>query len=690
MRCVATSEPSVSRTAARCLLAIALLMSAAAGPRATAAEPAAASPLVARAGGVTARICRWRDDKPAAFSLRFDDSRDSQLEIALPLLDQHRLTGTFLINPGTNRYRARRAEWEKAAIAGGHELGNHSMNHRGAKDDADADFEIGECSRYIWSVFPQKSRLLAFRRGGGTGWKIQRPWSHYHEKYHLIQDANQDSVGTDPGVCEITTTDAFQRRTDQIIAAGGWLSFYFHDVNVAQGMSIGEKPFREMIAHLGQKSRAWQAWVGGIAQVHKYETERDLATIAAELVAPLRVKITVDCAADARLYDEPLTVRVDLPRDTWPVDDCHVVDADGKPIAALRREGRATWPQLMIQVPPRHGVYFAQVAEALRDRPRPVRPVESERGAADPVTGLQAALCRWHDGRKAAVSFQFDDGRADHLTVVPQLLREYGLKGTFLINPGRPGFPLQARQWAALAADHELGNHTFTHRGAVGDEAAETEVGAAAQAIWRLQPGRSKLLAFCNAGGTIWTFSAPWSQFLEKYHVLESPMLLSMADVYGDIVTRYRETLARMVADGGWMRSHYHSVGPGGLNISEASLRAAFEMTKQGVACGDLWNAGMAEIRKYADEREQSRLTLAESGPGAAVLRVSCGTNPELYDQPLTVELTPPAARPAAKLRVTDARRNAVPLRAGKSGDVAVLRFEVPPRDAVYSIERTP
>lgn len=221
MRCVATSEPSVSRTAARCLLAIALLMSAAAGPRATAAEPAAASPLVARAGGVTARICRWRDDKPAAFSLRFDDSRDSPFEIAPPPLEQD----------------------------------------------------------------------------------------------HLIQEAKQDSVGTDPGVCEITTTDAFQRRTDQIIAAGGWLSFYFHDVNVAQGMSIGEKPFREVIAHLGQKSRAWQAWVGGIAQVHKYETERDLATIAAELVAPLRVKITVDCAADARLYDEPLTVRVDFPRD---------------------------------------------------------------------------------------------------------------------------------------------------------------------------------------------------------------------------------------------------------------------------------------------------------------------------------------------------------------------------------------
>lgn len=596
MRCVATSESSVFGMAAKCLLAIALLAAAAAGLRALAAEPAAASPLVAQAGGVTARICRWRDDKAAAFSLRFDDSRDSQINIALPPLEQD----------------------------------------------------------------------------------------------HLIQDANQDSVGTDPAACEITTTDAFQRRTDQIIAEGGWLSFYFHDVNVAQGMSIGEKPFREMIAHLGQKSRAWQAWVGGIAQVHKYEAERNLATIAAELVAPLRVKITVDCAADARLYDEPLTVRVDLPRDTWPVDDCQIVDADGRPLAALRREGRGTWPQLMIQVPPRHGVYFAQVAESLRGRSQPVRPAESERSATDSVTGLRAALCRWHDGRKAAVSFQFDDGRADHLTVVPQLLREYGLKGTFLINPGRPGFASQARQWAALAADHELGNHTFTHRGAIGDEVAETEVGAAAQAIWQLQPGRSKLIAFCNAGGTAWTFSAPWSQFLEKYHLLESATLLSMADVSGDIVTRYRETLAQMVADGGWLRSHYHSVAPGSLNISEEHLRAAFEMTRQGVARRDLWNAGMAEIRKYADEREQSRLTLGRGAAGAVTLAVFCGTDRDLYDQPLTVQLQLPANWPAAQLRVTDAQRKALPLRPAGAADATLLRFDVPPLDAEYAIERTP
>ncbi|MBM3402730.1 MAG: polysaccharide deacetylase, partial [Bacteroidetes bacterium] len=68
----------------------------------------------------------WPEGKKIALSLSFDDARASQVDAGTALLDQYGVKGTFYVVP--NVVKQRLEGWKKA-VAGGHEIGNHSFNH---------------------------------------------------------------------------------------------------------------------------------------------------------------------------------------------------------------------------------------------------------------------------------------------------------------------------------------------------------------------------------------------------------------------------------------------------------------------------------------------------------------------------------------------------------------------------------
>lgn len=68
----------------------------------------------------------WPDQKRAAVSLTWDDARVSQADVGLDVLDQHGVRGTFYALP--SRVEQRLDRW-RAAVATGHEIGNHSIHH---------------------------------------------------------------------------------------------------------------------------------------------------------------------------------------------------------------------------------------------------------------------------------------------------------------------------------------------------------------------------------------------------------------------------------------------------------------------------------------------------------------------------------------------------------------------------------
>jgi peptidoglycan/xylan/chitin deacetylase (PgdA/CDA1 family) len=68
----------------------------------------------------------WPQGKRAAVSLSFDDARTSQVAVGTGLLDQYNVKATFYVVPSAV---AQRLDGWKKAVAGGHEIGNHSLNH---------------------------------------------------------------------------------------------------------------------------------------------------------------------------------------------------------------------------------------------------------------------------------------------------------------------------------------------------------------------------------------------------------------------------------------------------------------------------------------------------------------------------------------------------------------------------------
>jgi hypothetical protein len=284
-------------------------------------------------------------------------------------------------------------------------------------------------------------------------------------------------------------------------------------------------------------------------------------------------------------------------------------------------------------------------------------------------------------------------------TAIP-ILDEYAFRGTFMVNPGasdersparrrRSAFQEHLSEWEAVAqrGNHEFANHTLEHKGAGNDEEMEYQIGEASKALWRLFPDKSKLNALNLGGGTWWTTTKTLRFHLDKYHLFDaSSGSTGMDDVYGNRVAEFRRLLEKHIAGDGWYRVHYHSVGQG-LSSSETHFRAALDIAKEHES--DLWIAGMADIYKYQTERRGAALAIQDSGPGRVDLRLSCSMPPELYDQPLTIELTLPKSWPPDRVAVQNAQNKPVATRLQKANGKDVLRFEAPPRDALYSLLMT-
>jgi len=416
------------------------------------------------------------------------------------------------------------------------------------------------------------------------------------------------------------------------------------------------------------------------------------AAFSAEMPEKHAVKIDVD----PRSEREPFTLRVELPisgRLAWPIADVEVLDSGGRPVSV--RHAGIEWHKLSITVPPVRDSYVVHAASPPGDRPQLFS--EKDRRVTDPATGLTASISPWYDGRRAALSIRFDDSHATHLSKAIPILREYGFRGTFMVNPGghppnsrrRSAFENHRDEWEACArrGDQEFANHTLNHHGATDDESMEREIGDASKAIWALFPGKSKLLALNLGGGTEWETTRTLRYYLDKHHLFDaSTNSTGMDDAYGDRVAAFRRFLQRHIERSLWYKVHYHYIGEG-LSTSEANFRAALDVAKEHEA--DLWIAGMADIHKYQTERRGAKLQIESGGQRRARVRLTCSTAPELYDQPLTVELTLPPSWSPQRVVVRDHEADEIDTRKATTAEGVVLRFDVPPTDSRYTIEES-
>jgi hypothetical protein len=415
------------------------------------------------------------------------------------------------------------------------------------------------------------------------------------------------------------------------------------------------------------------------------------ATFSARSDEKLKLEIELEPKGER----QRLTLRVALPktgRNTWPYTDVEVRNSTGQTVP-VRRAG-IEWHTLYLILPAQRDTFTVQAVEPPNGRAK-ILP-EEQRHTTDSTTGLQASICNWHVGRRAALSIRFDDSHPTHLSKAIPILREYNFRGTFMINPGefppgswrRSAFQDHLSQWEAVAkrGDQEFANHTMHHRGAQNDEEMERQVGDASRVIWDLFPSRSKLIALNLGGGTWWVTTKTLRCYLDKYHLFDaSSGSLGMDDVYGNRVAALRQHLKRHIEGAGWCRIHYHSIGDDSA-VGEANFRAALDIVKGHES--QLWIAGMADIHKYFTERRGATLTIESKGKSQAGLKLSCSTNAQLYNQPLTLQVILPESWPAEYVVVRNQSNTQLKMKNLSTPDGELLQFDVPPIDGEFAITR--
>ena len=468
-------------------------------------------------------------------------------------------------------------------------------------------------------------------------------------------------------------------------------------VSAESEKTMDSTPFARFLAALvllqicstvGRAESAEQVEVAGVKV--KFVNYQGPATFSVDATEKYRLQIDVD----PRFERASLNVGVELPisgRNVWPAADVEVLDSKGRAMS-VRRSG-IEWHKLLFTVPAEPGTYVVHVVDPPGDRPRPLP--EKGRHVTDSKTGLSATISKWFHGRRAALSIRFDDSHPTHLSMAIPILREHGFRGTFMVNPGghppnsrrRSAFENHRSEWEACAdrGDQEFANHTMHHRGAMNDESTEDEIGDASKAIWELFPGKSKLIALNLGGGTHWETTKTLRYYLDKYHLFDaSANSTGMDDTYGNRVATFRRLLEKHIERGLWYKVHYHYIGEG-LSSSEANFRAALDVAKEHES--ELWIAGMADIHKYQTQRDRAELAIGSKNPLRAVLTLTCSTDPELYDQYLTIQVDLPSGWSPEEVTVKPVESSVV-VSTVAAPEGTSIRFDAPPITAAYIIER--
>lgn len=289
-------------------------------------------PAPKSAEGAVPRILKWQDGKKAVFLMAFDDSCNSHLDVAIPLLEKYKGVGTFYIISDSGQYKGNLARWK--ALDGNPcvVLGNHTWTHKGATSAENLDTELAKANEQIKEATSKQKwpRLISFGQPGGCPWTVSKDevkagW----EKYHLV-----DRPPFWGAAIHVKTVEEARARVDKALKEGGVGHLDFHGVGgdwLAATADFFEGLLQKLVE---EKETVWQT---SHIDSHKYAVERDASTIKVVKESALSVQLALTSTADSAFYDLPLTVEAGVPA-AWK--RCKVAAGNLQPVTVDVVEGR--------------------------------------------------------------------------------------------------------------------------------------------------------------------------------------------------------------------------------------------------------------------------------------------------------------------------------------------------------------
>ena len=228
----------------------------------------------------------WPENKRAALSLTFDDARWTQPINGIPILDEYNIKSTFyVLSEGVNlHFNA----W-KAAIANGHEIGNHTMNHpcsgnfAFARNKALEEYSLEQMEKefhdaddaikVLLGVTPKTFAYPCGQTFVGRGENTQS-YVPLVAKHFLAGRCFNGESANDPTFCDLSQLigmsgdihdfSFLEKHLDKTLADGNWLILAAHEVGTER-QSISESVLRAIGDYTQRYPELWTDTVTNIA-----------------------------------------------------------------------------------------------------------------------------------------------------------------------------------------------------------------------------------------------------------------------------------------------------------------------------------------------------------------------------------------------------------------------------------------
>lgn len=251
------------------------------------AKPAGSKTFSAHAA-IRDTVLQWPDGKKAALSLSFDDARMSQVDIGMPLLDRHDVKATFFVVPSAVEERL--DGWQRGRD-GGHEIGNHSLNHpcsgnfAWARDKALEDYsldqmreELQAANRRIRDLLDVTPRVFAYPcgqtfvgRGVGTASYVPLVAETFLAGRGWLDEASNDPNFVDLARVMGLEMDGLDFSEllpviEQAKSSGNWVVLAGHEIGESAYQTTRVDMLDELIRYAADpSSEIWLAPVGTVA-----------------------------------------------------------------------------------------------------------------------------------------------------------------------------------------------------------------------------------------------------------------------------------------------------------------------------------------------------------------------------------------------------------------------------------------
>lgn len=232
---------------------------------------------------------QWPEGKQVAISLTFDDGRTSQVDGGTALLDRHGAKATFYVVPSAVE---RRLDGWKKAVAAGHEIGSHSLNHpctgnfTWSRNKALEDYTLDKMRAELDESNLRINRLLGVRaesfaypcgqKSVGRG-REARSYIPVVADLYLTGRGWLDETPNDPGFCDLSQLTGVEmdgKEFDQILPLiqkarenGSWLVLAGHDIGKDGPQTTRISMLEKLLPYANDPAnKIWLAPVGTVAK----------------------------------------------------------------------------------------------------------------------------------------------------------------------------------------------------------------------------------------------------------------------------------------------------------------------------------------------------------------------------------------------------------------------------------------